>query len=107
MEEQIKIIAGKIDSILDKVTEIDNKRIKLVDELKDFCPIKEGDKVSIVHHETKKHIRFAFVNKIEINVRGKERKARIEFDLQKCKSDGTKSQHADSVKYGEYIKRIS
>ncbi len=107
-DSEIKLISEKIDLMLDEITIIDNRRIAIVDELKNLCPIKEGDKVSIQSHETKEHIRFAFVYRIEINLRGgDEKKARLEFDLQKCKADGTKSQHDDRLKYGEFIKRIS
>jgi hypothetical protein len=50
--------------------------------------------------------RFAFVNKIELNPRGKERRASIEFDLQKCKADGSVSQNGDYLKFNEYVTKI-
>ncbi len=105
---EIKLISEKIEQILNKITVVDNSRIALVSELKALCPIKEGDKVSIQSHETKEHIRFAFVYRIGVNLRGGDGgKARLEFALQKCKADGTLSQHDDRLKSGEYIKRIS
>jgi len=56
-----------------------------------------------MNREGDKFVRFAFVNRIEVHLRGKKREAKIEFDLQKCKADGKPSQHADYLKYGEYI----
>lgn len=96
----------KIDSIRDRVTVIDKEREELVKELHELLPIKVGDKVQICNREGDVFVRFAFVNKIEVNPRGKERRASIEFDLQKCKSDGTKSQHGDYLKFNEYVTKI-
>jgi hypothetical protein len=101
-EELIK----NIDSIRDRVTAIDKEREKLVKELHELLPIKVGDKVQICNREGDVFVRFAFVNKIELNPRGKERRASIEFDLQKCKSDGTISQHGDYLKFNEYVTKI-
>lgn len=106
-EELIK----KIDSIKDKIEKIDKEREELMKELHETLPIKVGDKVKIMLNnenekrdkDSDKFLRFAFVNKIEVNLRGKDRKAGIEFDLQKCKADGTISQHADHLRYGEYV----
>lgn len=96
----------KMNLILDRITAIDKERKTLVQELKDIIPIKEGDKVNIMNRDDDKPVRFAFVNHIKIRLRGKEEKADLEFDLQKCKSNGEKSQHSDSTKYGEYITKI-
>lgn len=106
-EELIK----KIDSIKDKIEKIDKEREELMKELHETLPVKVGDKVKIMTNinnekrdkDSDKFIRFAFVNKIEVNLRGKNKRAFIEFDLQKCKSDGTISQHADHLRYGEYV----
>lgn len=102
--EREKLIK-KIDAIRDRVTVIDKEREKLVNELHKILPIKVGDKVQICNREGDVFVRFAFVNRIELNMRGKgnKRRAGIEFDLQKCKSDGTISQHSDYLKYNEYV----
>ncbi len=96
----------KVDSILERIEVIDKERETLIEELKETLPIKVNDKVSVCNRDGEKHVRFAFVNKIEVHLRGKERNAKIEFDLQKCKADGKPSQHADYLKVGEYITRI-
>ena len=94
--------------ILDKITVIDKERRTLVEELKDVLPIKVGDKVNVMNRDDKEPVRFAFVNRIEVKMRGQgeKEKADLEFDLQKCKANGEKSQHAEYLKYGEYITKI-
>jgi len=99
-------IIKRIDAITDRVASIDKEREGLVKELHDILPIKKGDKVSICNREGDEHVRFAFVNEIKIHTTQIKREAKIEFDLQKCKADGTISQHADYLKYGEYITKI-
>jgi len=100
-------IIEKMNLIFDRITVIDKERKTLVQEMKDVLPIKEGDKVNVMNRDDNdKPVRFAFVNSIKIKSRGKEEKADLEFDLQKCKSDGTKSRHAEYLKYGEYITKI-
>ncbi len=106
MENKEEIIK-KLDLILDRITIIDNEREELKKEMEDLIPIKKGDKISIKNREDNSHIRFAFVIDIKIHSRGKDRKATLEFDLQKCKADGTISQHSDYPKYGEYISKIN
>lgn len=103
--ERLELI-NKIDSIKDRITIIDKERISLINELQELLPIKIGDKVQVCNREGGVFVRFAFVNKIEVNLRGKESIAKIEFDLQKCKADGTISQHADYLKYGEYVTAV-
>ncbi len=105
MENREEIIK-QVDSILKRVEAIDKERIALMHELKNIFPIKEGDKVSLENSETKEHVRFAFVNSISIKLRGNKEKAKIEFDLQKCKMDGTIGQHSDWLKVNEYITKI-
>lgn len=107
MEEKEKTeLIKKIDNIRDRVTSIDKEREELVKQLHELLPIKVGDKVQILNRDGNVFVRFAFVNKIELNPRGKERRVNIEFDLQKCKADGTESQHGDYLKYNEYVKAI-
>lgn len=101
-EELIK----NIDSIRDRVTAIDKEREGLVNELQELLPIKIGDKVQICNREGDVFVRFAFVNKIELNARGKERRVNIEFDLQKCRADGTISSFRDYLTYNEYVTKF-
>ena len=96
-----------IDSIRDRVTAIDKEREELVKELHELLPIKKGDKVQIFNSQMDAPVRFAFVNKIELNPRGKERKASIEFDLQKCKSNGAESIFGDYLRHNEYVTKIN
>lgn len=104
MEATKQELVAKTDKILARIQAIDKERLELMTELKSFFPIKEGDKVEVMKDDV--HVRFAFVNKIEVNLRGKDPKARIEFDLQKCKLNGEISQHADHLGAYEYITRI-
>lgn len=96
----------KIDSIKDRIEAIDKEREALLAELKETLPVKIGDKVSVMTRDGEKFVRFAFIDRIQVKLIGKDRKAKIEFDLIKCKADGTKSQHSDYLKYQEYITKI-
>jgi len=102
-------ILSNINTILDRVEVITKERETLIEQLKSIFPTKEGDKVSIVFNlidAESKHVRFAFVNKIEIKLIGNERKAKIIFDLQKCKADGSVSQYSDYLKHNEFVTKI-
>lgn len=103
-DEKEKLIV-KIQPILDRIESITKEKKELINLLKDYFPIKEGEKVNIVD-QNNEHIRYAFVNKVKIELRGKEQKAMVEFDLQKCKSDGNISQHGDNLRYNEFVKKI-
>ncbi len=109
MEKQELI--NLVDSTLARITEIDKERISLVEYIKSIIPIKEGDKVQVFEatceSEDDKPVRLAYVAKININPRGVDRKARIEFDLLKCKKDGVQSAQTDRLKVNEYIKKLS
>lgn len=103
MEEK-EILIAFIDATLDRIEEIDKEREALLVSLKEKFPIKEGEKVEIRNSQDKDNIvRYAFVEKISVYLRGREKKAKIEFNLQVCKKDGTKGQHSDYLKVAEYI----
>lgn len=102
MEKQELIDTTK--RILQEIETLDKQREAAMNHLLDIFPIKKDDKVRIMKDE--EFVRFGFVNDIKVKLRGKEQKAAIEFDLQKCKKDGRKSNFSDYLAYGEYIKQM-
>ncbi len=90
-------------AILDKLTEINKEQESLTKELKSLLTIKEGDKVKVMSVHTNQFLRFAFLWKIEINPRGKDRKCQLEFNITKAKADGSISKHRDYLSNEEYL----
>lgn len=99
-------IKAKVQSIVDRIGQIDKERDLLMRDLLEVMPVKIGEKISIENSNTKKHVRFAFIHKIKVSPRGKEREPKLEFELIKCKVNGEESIHSDYLNAGEYITKI-
>jgi hypothetical protein len=100
-------VIKQVELILERVTEIDRERIEWEEKLLEIFPIKIGEKVSVMSKENK-FIRFAFVQRIRLKPRGRNRKVKIEFDLLKCNKSGGRMLVNDYIKRwdGEYIQKI-
>lgn len=97
----------EITKILDRITKLDKERKVLEGELKVVFAINEGDKVAIKNIKDGTLLRYAFLTRIKINPRGVDRLAHIEFELQKCKKNGTISNNADSLNIREHIQKTN
>jgi hypothetical protein len=98
-------ILSEINSVLEEAYTIHKREKELEEKLVELCPIKKGDKVEIINVETDAHIRFAFVRDIKIGY--VQNQGIICWVMDKCKKDGTKSNHNDYLGYKEAVKRIS
>lgn len=96
----------KTIELLSRIEAIDKERLTLLEELKNNFPVKVEEKVEIVDTETDAHIRFVFITDIRVELVGKDNKARMHFELQKCKKDGTKSSQQDFLRFNEILKKI-
>lgn len=103
-------IIAQVTQILDKITALGSKQRKLEAQLINVFPIKVGEKVNVIKtgdDSIEDVVRQAFVTRIKINYRGTDRKAKIEFDLARCKRDGEKGSLSDRVHYNEHIEKIN
>lgn len=100
-----KEIIRQVDLILKRVSEIDSERKEWEQKLLDIFPVKIGEKVSV--NDKNGFVRYAFVSQINMYARGKEKKMKIEFELNKC-TNGTRSNQSYYLKHinGEYITKI-
>lgn len=98
-------ILQEINSIVNEYGSLSKQRNALEERFREICPIKAGDKVSIVNRQTDEHIRFAFIRKVELSAT-QSGEGIIVFRMDKCKKDGSKSEHNDYLGYNEAVKRI-
>lgn len=96
------VLVATVNAILSKFQVAAREQDEALKEQLAQFPVKAGDKVSI-HTRDDGFVRHTYVNRVEISLRGMDRKARVEFELQKCKADGTKRDRLDYLGMNEYV----
>lgn len=102
-------IIKRVEYVLNRLTLIGEEQRQLEASLIKIFPIKVGEKVNVIKtgdDSIENVVRQAFVTRIKINYRGRDRKAQIEFDLARCKRDGKQSSLSDRIGYNEHIQKI-
>lgn len=105
--EQIEQVMKQAEELLAKVTALDCERKELEKQIIELFPIKIDEKVSIMDNKDS-HVRYAFIQRINIDDANEIRGARISFKLNRCTVGGKRSYQNDylSKVSNEYITKI-